>query len=338
MNALEHSLLNDFQRNLPVCQEPYVHMANALETSEAEVITTLERLLAQGKVSRVGAVFRPNSVHASTLAAMLVPDERLDEVAAMVSACPGVSHNYERDYPWNLWFVAAGKNEAVLTRLLDRLQTQSGCPMLRLPLVESYHIDLGFNLGIEAVDGADDDTKTPSRQTAVSRRCSGPLAMNETEIALADALAGGLPLEPRPWSVLAKRLKMTEDDAMAIASRWLTDGVISRFGVIVRHHELGYRSNAMVAFDVPDNLAAEAGLSIASVPAVTLSARRARSLPEWPYNVYCMIHGRDHRRVLAQIEEMRERCQLRRHPFAVLFSRQRFKQQAARFAEGAAYG
>jgi len=332
MNNVEYRLLNEFQRGLPLCTHPYEQMARALEIDEAGVIATLKRLRHQGKVSRVGAVFQPNTVSASTLAAMLVPEQRLDDVAALVNTYPSVSHNYSRNYRWNLWFVASAKDETALAQVLDDMEARSGCPMLRLPLVESYHIDLGFDLGLAPVDN------TEARRVAPKSRRTNTLVLNETEASLAAQLTAGLALVPRPFAELAARAGTSESVAIDTISQWIQDGVITRLGVIVRHHELGYTSNAMVVFDVPDREATEVGLRLARFPEVTLCAQRVRCPPEWPYNVYCMIHGRDEQRVLAQIDVLRERGGLVHHPSAVLFSRQRFKQQAARFANEVAHG
>jgi len=332
MNTVEYRLLNEFQRGLLLCTNPYQKMARALEIDEASVIATLKRLRQHGKVSRVGAVFQPNTVSASTLAAMLVPEQRLDEVGALVNSYPSVSHNYSRNYRWNLWFVAAARNENELAQVLDSMEARSGCPMLRLPLVESYHIDLGFDLGL-APEG-----NTVARHVAPKRYRTSAPGLNETEASLAAQLSTGLALVPRPFAELAARAGTSESTAIDTISQWIQDGVITRFGVIVRHHELGYASNAMVVFDIPDREATEVGLHLAEFPEVTLCAQRVRCLPEWPYNVYCMIHGRDEQRVLAQIDVLRENGRLAHYPFAVLFSRQRFKQQAARLTDEVAYG
>ena len=329
MSALELRLLNEFQRDLPLCPAPYAAMGATLGVSEATVIDKLARLAHAGKVSRVGAIFRPNTVSASTLAAMRVGQRRMEEVARRVSACPGVSHNYARMHRWNLWFVAAAAGESQLAQLLDELEARSGCPMLRLPLIESYHIDLGFDLAGD----------TAPRKPAVSARCgASPSNLSAQEAALAAGLATGLALVPLPFAELAARAGATEDAVIRNIGMWVRTGVISRFGVIVRHHELGYTANAMVAFDIADALATPAGRRIAAQPGVTLCARRTRSRPEWPYNVYCMLHGRSEESVIARVESLREQCALGDWPFAVLFSTRRFKQQAAIFAPEMSHG
>jgi DNA-binding Lrp family transcriptional regulator len=232
-------------------------------------------------------------------------------------------------YRWNLWFVAAAADESQLAQLLDELEARSGCPMLRLPLIESYHIDLGFDLSGD---------NAPRKPVESGRSATAPSKLCAQEAALAARLATGLALVPFPFAELAARAGTTEDAVIRNIGKWVRTGVISRLGVIVRHHELGYTANAMVAFDIPDALATQAGRRIALQSGVTLCARRARSRPEWPYNVYCMIHGRNEESVMARIESLREQCALDDWPVAVLFSTRRFKQQAAIFAGEVTHG
>jgi DNA-binding Lrp family transcriptional regulator len=121
-------------------------LAQRLGVDERQVIETLERLQAEGAVSRVGPVLAPNRVGASTLAAMAVPPERLDEVAALVSDRPEVNHNYQRDHQINLWFVVAAGDRAAVDRCLGEIEHRAGLAVLDLPMLEDYFIDLGFDL------------------------------------------------------------------------------------------------------------------------------------------------------------------------------------------------
>ena len=111
--------------------------------------------------------------------------------------------------------------------------------------------------------------------------------------------------------------------------RWLDAGTLSRFGVVVRHHEFGFDANAMTVFDVPDDLVDARGAALACADGVTLAYRRVRA-PEWRYNLYCMVHGRDRDAVLAVIARLTESCGLADYPRRVLFSRRRFKQTGPR--------
>ncbi len=146
LSALEKRLLNEFQHDFPLTATPYADMAATLGVSEAEVIAALARLKQAGAVSRVGAVVRPNTVGTSTLAAMAVPTARLESVASLVNGYAGVNHNYEREHELNLWFVATAPDNGRLQELLDDIASRTGIEVLAFPLVEDYHIDLGFEL------------------------------------------------------------------------------------------------------------------------------------------------------------------------------------------------
>jgi DNA-binding Lrp family transcriptional regulator len=145
------------------------------------------------------------------------------------------------------------------------------------------------------------------------------------------AIADGLPLVAEPYAAVAARLGVDEGEVLRRLQRLSERKVIARFGAIVRHHELGYTANAMVVWDVPDGEVADAGRCIATYPFVTLCYQRPRRLPAWPYNLFCMIHGRDRSAVLQQIGWLNEDLDLGHLPQAVLFSQRRFKQRGARY-------
>ena len=153
---------------------------------------------------------------------------------------------------------------------------------------------------------------------------------------LVAAIQDGLPLVPRPFAAVGRAIGQSEADVIAGLERLQDQGVIRRMGVIVRHHELGYRANAMVVWDVPDERVGQVGPALAALPFVTLCYRRPRRPPIWPYNLFCMIHGRDRAVVEELIEQATRAAALEGIPRAVLFSRRRFKQRGARYAEAPA--
>ncbi|MGR2738801.1 siroheme decarboxylase subunit beta [Billgrantia sp. Q4P2] len=144
-------------------------------------------------------------------------------------------------------------------------------------------------------------------------------------------LERGLPLTERPWRTLAEQCGMSEAEVLAWVERWQREGLIKRMGLVVRHHALGIRANAMVVWDLPDLTVAEVGRRLAAEPAVTLCYRRPRRLPDWPYNLFCMIHGTRRDRVLGGLEEIVERQGLQDVPHRVLFSVKAYKQCGGRY-------
>jgi DNA-binding Lrp family transcriptional regulator len=320
-SSLEFRLLNEFQRDFPLCPAPFAELAVRLGVGEKLVLTELERLRREGKISRVGAVFAPKRIGASTLAAMAVPPERLAAVAATVNRFPEVNHNYEREHRYNLWFVVTAASEGRLQATLGAIEKAAGFPLLSLPLLEEFHIDLGFPLHGESV-----------KEKAVARVLPPPSPIGDGERRLISVLQEGLPLFARPFALIAERVGASESTVLTRIGNWIEEGAIKRFGVVVRHHELGYTANAMLVHDVPDERVGELGRSLAEEPAVTLCYRRPRQAPQWPYNLFCMIHGRERAEVEGVIAELRQRHGLKDCAHDVLFSLTRFKQKGARYA------
>lgn len=327
--ALELHLLNDFQHDFPLEPTPFASIAKRLGAGQEEVLQILNSLQQRGTVSRVGAVFRPRSIGASTLAALAVPEEKLDEVAQMVSSYPEVNHNYQREHHFNLWFVAAAANEVALQRTLKKIEERSGCKVLFLPLLEEYHIDLGFDM-------TGSKRKSATFIDIHSGSLRQPYLPTEHENRMIAAIQSGLPIVERPFKAIGMALGQSESDVIKGVQDLIHLGVIKRIGVVVRHHELGYRANAMVVWDIPDEEVSQVGLCLGKVEFVTLCYRRPRRLPAWRYNLFCMIHGHDREEVLARVDEMRQACGLQHRVCEVLFSTRRFKQCGARYARAAA--
>ncbi len=319
-DTVDFELLNRWQRDFPLEPHPFAHVAEQLGLDAHGVLARYQALAEDGALSRIGAVFRPNTVGASTLAAMCVPPAALARVAEQVSAQPEVNHNYEREHALNLWFVVTAADPQALEQTLLRIEQASGIAVLRLPLVEEYHIDLGFDLQSGAV---------PRLPFEAPR---APLQLAREERALVDALAEGIPLVEAPYAALAAAAGLDEARVIAMLRDWLARGVVRRFGAVLRHRPLGYAANAMVVWDVPDAEVRAAGLRAAGLPQVTLCYRRVRRRPAWPFNLYCMLHGRARDEVAGAIEQVTQTAGLSGYPRQVLFSRHCFTQRGARYA------
>jgi DNA-binding Lrp family transcriptional regulator len=157
------------------------------------------------------------------------------------------------------------------------------------------------------------------------------VVLNESDNRLIAAIQDGLPPSSRPWAEVGERIGMDEGEVIRRVKALQEQGYIKRFGLVVRHHELGYNANAMVVWDVPDERVAEVGEALGRQRCVTLCYQRPRRLPHWPYNLFCMIHGKDRQRVLDYIDQVTEELGLQEIPREVLFSGRRFKQRGAKY-------
>ncbi|MCU9848834.1 AsnC family transcriptional regulator [Defluviimonas sp. WL0024] len=309
-------LIEAWQRDLPLVPHPFAEIGAALGLSEEEVLARLRHLAAMGAIARVGGTCRPNTIGASTLAAMEVPDLRVDEVAAIVGAEPGVNHSYLRENALNLWFVGTGPDRLHLDATLARIEKRTGLRVLDLPLVRAFNVDLGFPLEGE-------------RRMPPASAPADLSAIRPDDGAIIQAMTDGLALVARPFAALGDDLGRAEMEVIS-RLRALTEArILTRLGIIVRHRAIGWRSNAMVVWDVPEDEIDRAGPALAGYPGVTLCYQRRPAPGKWRYRLYSMIHARTRSEALDILTGAADLPELRGKDHEVLFSLRCFKQTGA---------
>jgi DNA-binding Lrp family transcriptional regulator len=316
LDALDWRLMNDWQRALPLVPRPFQQMAVRLGTTEATVLDRLRQLAASGAISRVGATCRPNTLAASTLAAVAAPEGHVERIAAIINAQDGVNHSYERENAWNIWFVATGPDRAFVDATLKRIAAETGLRVLDLRLRRAFNVDLGF-----ALDG--------SNARPVTRASVEDIEIEAGDRAIMQNLSEGLALTRYPFADLARRTGMTETAVLARVAALSDAGILSRLGVIVRHRALGWRANAMCVFEVPEHEIEACGAALTQVQGVTLCYERRPEPDVWPYTLYCMIHGRSRAETLDVLSQARVAAHLVPYQYRVLFSIRCFRQRGA---------
>lgn len=316
LDQIDRRLLDDFQRDFPLVPRPFAQLGQTLGLTEDEVILRLTALQSRGQISRVGGTVRPNTAGASTLAAMAVPEDRIEEVARLVNAETGVNHSYLRENAWNLWFVATAPSAEELAAQLARLEAATGLQILDLRLLRAFNIDLGFAL------------QGPRAQMA-PRPAPDMTVLQPTDRPILQALSQGLALDPRPYLRLAQSLDQTEAHVITRIKALSDAEILTRIGVIVRHRAIGWTSNAMVVWDIPDAQIEAAGHALAALPGISLCYRRVTVPGVWPYALYSMIHARSRPEALAVLEAAKALPALAGIDHSVLFSTRCFKQTGA---------
>ena len=126
--------------------------------------------------------------------------------------------------------------------------------------------------------------------------------LDDIDLAIIRATQGGLPLVPRPYHVVAEDVGVEAAEVMARMQRMLAEGVIRRIGLVPNHYAIGYRANGMTVWDVPDERIVELGRMVGELDFVSHCYHRPRHLPEWPYNLFAMVHGRTRDEVGAKVD------------------------------------
>lgn len=131
-----------------------------------------------------------------------------------------------------------------------------------------------------------------------------PLHLDAVDRALIKATQAGLPLAPRPFAVIGEAIGLSEADVMNRMERLQVAGAIRRIAAVPNHYALGYRANGMSVWDVEDDMVDRLGRRVGALPFVSHCYRRPRRRPEWPYNLFAMVHGHSRDEVEHEIEEI----------------------------------
>ncbi len=155
---------------------------------------------------------------------------------------------------------------------------------------------------------------------------------SEQRLHLRRLLEAGLPLDSRPYRTLAEQIGIDEDAVLAQMQDWHDDGLFRRVGLVLQHRALGFRANAMLVLDIADDQVDEVGQRLGQAPGINLCYQRPRRLPHWPFNLFCMVHGREREQVRAHIATLLAEHNLSDAPHHLLFSTRAFKQRGGRYA------
>jgi siroheme decarboxylase len=333
MTDLDKRILTAIQAGLPVEERPFDALAAQLAVTADELLARLRQMVADGLVRRIGPVFDSRRLgYVSTLVAARVPPARLEAAATAVGRLPGVTHCYERRHAYNLWFTLTAPSPAALEQALADLARQTGLELHSLPALAVYKIRVQFDLAEEAGEAVE----APPQDSSFSRRRHGdetsPEPLNADQQALVRLIQEGLTVEPEPLAAIAAKMGRPVGQVVEQIRQWLATGVIRRFGAVVQHRELGFVANGMAVFRLPPDRVDEAGRALALRREVSHCYRRP-ALPDFPFNLYAMTHGRTEDEVRAAVAEMARQTSPEAHE--VLLSVREFKKASMRyFVEG----
>ena len=302
MDDLDKELLNILQMDFPLVATPYAAMGERVGLPEADVIARVGALKRANVLRQVSAIFDTRKIgYRSSLVAMRVTPERLAEAARVINEHPGVSHNYERNHDFNLWFTVAVPPPSTVEEHVEALHEKAGAEATRI--LQTLKL---FKIGVK-LDMTGKSDITARDPSSVRREADWNVgrALSPLDVQLVRELQQDLLLEPRPFLPAAQRLGITEEELLGHARRMIADGVLRRFAAVLHHRRAGFKSNAMGVWRAPEDRVEELGFQMASFAAVSHCYQRP-IYPDWPYNIFTMVHGHtpeECERVLSAISE-----------------------------------
>jgi len=325
IDLFDKQLLNDIQWVFPLVDRPYLEISKRHNMSEDEVMRRIAYMKDMGLIRQINAIFDTRRLgYKSALVAFAVMPDKLDSVANEVNKHPGVSHNYERNHDFNMWFTLAVPPYGEMKSDLDRLASLDGVIKYRLlPTLKLYKIGV-------RLDMVNDDTEKPKPMDEVKQLNPKKIEITETDKHFIRELQKDLKVIPEPFKEMAENLSITTTELFAKAKEYEKNGVMRRFAAILRHRDAGFSANGMVVWQVPDEKIDEIGYKLAAFPQVSHCYRRP-VFSDWPFNLFSMIHARTLEAAEKIAVEMSEIVEIK--DYRILFSSREFKKERVKYFE-----
>jgi siroheme decarboxylase len=288
MDDLDRSLLNRIQSDFPLVARPFAELGQPLGLSEDDVVTRMQALKAGRIVRQISAIFDTKSLgYKSSLVAMRVDPARITEAARTINEHPGVTHNYERNHQYNLWFTIAVPPTSDLEAVVQRIHEMARAEVTRV-MYTLRLFKIGVNLDMTGQRPPDAQATPEYREQ--DRVRARDYTVTELDKTVIRELQEDLPIEARPFQALAEKIGMTEPELFDAMRSLVERGFMRRMAAILYHRRAGFRANGMGVWAVPEDDVVEIGEEMASFQNVSHCYRRP-TYPDWPYNVFTMVHG-----------------------------------------------
>lgn len=317
MDELDKEILNEIQWTFPLVSKPFVEIASKFGSSPDIVKSKLINLKKTGILRQLSAIFDTRKLgYKSSLVAMEIEPDKLEYVANQINRHPGVSHNYERDHKFNLWFTLATPPESNLKSELDKFSKLDGIKNVRmLPTIKLFKIGVKLDM----VDEKKHDVSPSEQKKKINEIKFEP---TERDKEFVRELQKNLEIVDRPFLGMANNLRITEEDLFEKMKYYEEIGVMRRFAAILRHREAGFVANGMIVWQVPEEKIDQVGEKLGKFPQISHCYQRP-TYPDWPFNVFSMIHCKSEHEASQMAKDIQK--QIGVENYRILFSSREFK-------------
>ena len=312
---MKNEILSRIQKKFPLVAKPFKHIADELEISEDEVLKILQKEKADGIIRQTSAIFDTKRLgYKSSLVAFKVPHDKIDKTVEIINSHPGISHNYERNHEFNIWFTlgVAPDSKLGLEGTLKTIASLSGIDeYIILPTLKLFKINVKLN-----TTGKDD------KKEKVKKVIHKDIELTPLHKQIIQKAQYDIDIVSEPFKDIVDELGIDYDTFFTILHELQDAGIMRRFASILNHRKAGFNANAMVVWDVDEEKGEAIGKKAAEFSAVSHCYLRPK-YPNWPYNLFTMVHGKTTDETNSIIEEMAKEIESKSH--MPLYSSREFK-------------
>ncbi len=317
MGELDKELLNEIQWTFPLVTRPFDTIAKKFDVTAEIVKEHLNSLKKAGVLRQLSAIFDTRKLgYTSSLVAMEIESDKLEHVASQINRHPGVSHNYERDHEFNLWFTLAVPPGSDLKSEIDKFNVLKGIKKVRmLPTLQLFKIGVKLDM----VDEKKHEVAPSEEKKEIKNVKFEPTEQDKDFIR---ELQKDMEIIDEPFVKAANNLGITETELFEKMKQYEDIGVMRRFAAILRHRQIGFTANGMIVWKVPEDRISEVGAKLGAFPQVSHCYERP-TYSDWPYNVFSMIHCKTHDEANDMAKTIKNQIQV--DDYQILFSSREFK-------------
>ncbi len=277
-------LLSTIQKKFPLTPRPFAKIAEELNSDENTIIKILQEEKSKKIIRQISPIFDTKRLgYSSSLISFKVKDEDIDRAVEVINAHPGVSHNYEREHPFNIWFTLAvpPNSKLGIHQTVEILsQEAKAIDYIILPTLKLFKIAVKLNM-----------TEDNRKKEKVLRHEGKDIKLTPLHYRVIKESQYDIPIVKEPFKPIIDKLDIGYEEFFKILNELKDAGVMRRFAGILNHRRAGFNANAMVVWDIDESKSDEIGKKASEFSAVSHCYLRPK-YPNWPYNLFTMIHGK----------------------------------------------
>jgi DNA-binding Lrp family transcriptional regulator len=312
---MESELLSELQRDFPLTDRPFLEISKRLNRSEDEVLELVRDLKKRSVIRQISAIFDTKSLgYSSSLVAFKVDEKEIDSAVEVINSHPGVSHNYERDHDFNIWFTIAVEADSRfgLEKSVEILAKRSNAKeYIILPTLKMFKISVKL-----------DTTGKAAKKERVERAKKEQIKLTPLHKRVINLSQNDIDIVSEPFKETVERLGIGYSEFFNLLDELKRAGVMRRFAAILNHRKAGFSANAMTVWDVDEEKGEEIGKKAAAFSAVSHCYLRPK-FKNWNYNLFTMIHAKTKEQIDSIIKDMESEIEFRDR--RLLYSTREFK-------------
>ena len=318
---MKDRVLYEIQKNFPLTKHPYKEIAKRLGTNEDSIINIVKDEKDRGIIRQISAIFDTKKLgYDSSLVALKVDDDAIESAVKIINSHPGVSHNYERDHEFNIWFTIAIPPSSKLglensVKLISKLANAK--EYIILPTLKLFKIAVKL-----------DTTGVASKKESVKKRDYKDIKLQQIHKDIIKYTQEDSSVVSEPFKEIIEKLGITYETFFEKLNELKDAGMMRRYAAILNHRKAGFNANAMVVWDIDEDKAVEAGEKLASFRAVSHCYLRPK-YPNWNYNIFTMVHGKTKDQTNSIVKEMEKEVQFNSNRY--LYSSREFKKVRVKY-------